>query len=82
MIKFLSSRDGRKCLGLVITLENVDLLMKDKPIFIHAEQVNLQLFNVEDIVVMYAENDIAALKLLSNYGTLHEGTLIKAADEN
>lgn len=78
MVKFLATRDGRVCLGLVLTKANLDRLMQDEPILLMAEEMKLPQFKCNDIAIIYAETEEKFEKDMRERGFISSETRILA----
>lgn len=71
-----TGKTGRRCLGMVLTKRNVELLKKEKPIHFSAEDMGLPDFKVNDILILFCETEEKFKKFAEEEGLIGELTKI------
>lgn len=82
MIKFISTHNGRRLLGLVILKENVDYLKKDMPLLVNKEDLELPEIRVDEIIIMYFDTYEDAVESLTKQGIISEETKIETRERS
>lgn len=77
MIKAIGRRfDGKLCLIIAISEENIERLKDDKPIHFYAQQMKMDKIQVDEVLLAYFETEEKAVEHFIRVGLITRDQLI------
>jgi hypothetical protein len=71
----LDTKDGRRMLLLILERTNIKHLEKGNSVHVHAEEMNMRGFNVDEILISFFETKEDALSWFAEKELIDENTL-------